>query len=315
MSTQAQGVNISEEARLWVIRAHDPPFEGWERLAEWLERDPTHLLHYENALDADEWAARLLADAPRPAADVTPLRARRRWFLGAGIAASLLAAVGGWIVFQRLDSGEIVTAPGERRTVQLADGSRVVLNGATVVKLDSEDPRHVELASGEALFDVRHDAGHPFVVMAGSVRLVDAGTVFNVVRDGASLDVAVGHGAVIFEPGPREIRLNAGEALHRSSPKAEPVLRRTNPQAVGGWQAGQLQYENASLDQIARDLGRNTGLEVRAGDGIERMRFTGTLTVTGAPEEVFARVGPLLGVTFAPEGAAWKMMPANGSRP
>ena len=99
MSTQAQGVNISEEARRWVIATHDPSFDGWEQLFEWLERDPAPLAAYEAALDADEWAAQLLADAPRPAADVIPLRARRRWFLGAGIAASLLAAVGGWIVF------------------------------------------------------------------------------------------------------------------------------------------------------------------------------------------------------------------------
>lgn len=311
----AQGANISEEARSWVIKAHDPPFDDWDRLAEWLERNPDHLGHYENALDDDDWAVELLRGKQQSHSPSVIAHPRRRWFLGAGIAASLLAAVGGWAVFNGLGSHQFETGPGEHRTVELADGSRIILNGATEVKLDAADPRYVELASGEALFDVKHDSSHPFVVMVGTTRLVDAGTVFNVVRDGASLDVAVGHGAVIFQPGANEILLNAGDALHQTSPQAKPMLRKTSPQAVGGWQSGQLQYEDAPLDQIARDLARNIGLEVRAGHGIEGIRFTGTLTVAGAPEEVFARVGPLLGVTFAPEGDAWKMMPANGSRP
>jgi transmembrane sensor len=331
MSTHTQGANISEEARQWVIETHDPSFDGWERLAEWLERDPTHLAAYEAALAADEWAAGLLAAAAAPPGEdraaghdhdpdrdhdnVVPLRPRRRWFLGAGLAASVLAAVGGWIVFDRMHGGEIVTAPGEHRTVQLADGSRIMLNGATRIRLDRGNPRHVDLAEGEALFEVRHDAANPFVVMAGPTRLLDAGTVFNVVRDRDMLDVAVSHGAVIYEPGPGEIRLNAGEALHRVAPNAAPVLRKAAPQAVGSWQSGQLQYEDATLDQIARDLGRNIGREVRVENGIEDTRFTGTLTVTGSPEDVFARVGPLLGVTFAPDGAGWKMMPVNGPRP
>ncbi|WP_204309887.1 FecR family protein, partial [Klebsiella michiganensis] len=70
------------------------------------------------------------------------------------------------------------TAAGERREVALTDGSKMILNGDTRVAMI--DARHAELIEGEALFEVRHDAAHPFIVKTGDVTLEDAGTVFNV---------------------------------------------------------------------------------------------------------------------------------------
>ena len=330
MNMQDQGANIREEARRWVIATRDPSFDGWDRMADWLEQDAAHLSAYEEALDLDAWAGDALTTIPFAAherghagdhADTdnvvvfTPPARSRRWFLGAGMAAVIVAALGAWAVVERMDSNTIMTQPGERRTLQLADGSSVILNGETTLRLDETNPRLVELAQGEALFEVRHDDSDPFVVMAGTTRLVDAGTIFNVQSEDGLVDVAVAHGAVIYEPGAREIRLDAGDALHRSAKDAQPVLRKANTETVGSWQSGVLQYDNIALDVVARDLERNTGLQVRPEAGIEKLRFTGTLTVAGTPQQVFARIGPLLGVRFAPDGSAWKMIPTNGSRP
>lgn len=308
----AQAAEIREEARLWVIRTHDPAFADWAELTEWLEGDPAHLAAYEAALDDDVWAAELLASAPCPA-PVSVTSPNRRWFLGAGIAASIVAVAAGWVAFDRGGGHEIITGPGEHRTVQLADGSRVILNGSTRITFDPDRPRRVALAAGEALFEVQHNARDPFVVTVGATRLVDAGTVFNVARDGGAVDVAVAHGAVIYQPGTGEIRLEAGDALYRSSQTAEPVLRKGSPQAIGSWQSGVLQYTNAPLDRIAWDLRRNLDVKIGTGPDAGKLRFTGSLAVDGPPEEVFARIGPLLGVNFMPDGAGWMMAPADGS--
>jgi transmembrane sensor len=224
----------------------------------------------------------------------------------------------GVVTFSMLDlSGpsEIVTGPGEHRTIPLADGSRIILNGETRIKFDPDEPRAVELAAGEALFEVKHDEHNPFVVVAGGTRLIDAGTVFNVISDEGSLDVAVSEGAVIYEPGRQEIRLAAGDALSRQNAQSRPVLRKASRQAVGGWQSGQLEYSDASLGQVARDLGRNLGRTIRPAAGAERLRFSGTLVVDGPAEEVLDRAGPLLGVDFAADGDDWRMTPANGAPP
>ncbi len=102
-----------------------------------------------------------------------------------------------------------------------------MLNGDTRISFDPDMPRQVTLAQGEALFDVKHDAKDPFVVVADGTRLVDIGTIFNVVRSGGALDVAVAEGAVDYEAGKQRIRLNQGDALSR--PTATPHRRCARP--------------------------------------------------------------------------------------
>ncbi|WBY08427.1 FecR domain-containing protein [Sphingomonas sp. 7/4-4] len=269
----AQHLELAEAARLWAIRVQDPAFADWEGFTEWLERDPAHLGAYETALADGTWGAELLASAP---VEVQP---RRNWWLPAGAAAAAaVAVVGGWAVLDRdAPAQQIATAAGEHRTIDLADGSKLALNGGTRVMIDPDTPRQVVLEQGEARFEVRHDASDPFVVLSGGTRLVDAGTVFNVVQDGDALEVAVAEGAVIYEPGPNEVRLAPGDTLKRAGKSAKPVIGTANPQAIGSWASGALQYDRPTLDQVARDLTRSIGRPVRTTGGTERLRFTGTL--------------------------------------
>jgi transmembrane sensor len=308
MAMSAQHLELAEAARRWVIRVQDPAFADWDGFTEWLERDPAHLDAYEAALADGAWGAELLASAPVEA------QPRRNWWLPAGTAAAAaIAVVGGWAVLDRdAPAQQIATAPGEHRTIDLADGSKLALNGGTRVTIDPDTPRHVVLEQGEARFEVRHDASDPFVVLSGGARLVDAGTIFNVARDGDALEVGVAEGAVIYEPGADEVRLAPGDTLRRSGKGAKPVLGRAKAQAIGSWASGELQYDEPSLDEVARDLTRSLGKPVRTTRGTERISFTGTLMLQGTPEEVLARAEPLLDVKFTATGEGWTMSPAHG---
>lgn len=307
----AQDMDIQEAARLWAIRVQQPAFDDWTGFTEWLERDPAHLAAYDTVLDDEAWAEALLSTAPAVKPEAQPVR--RWWLASSAAAAAVVAALGGWAVLDRdAPAQQIATAPGEHRTIELADGSRLALNGATRVTIDPDTPRHVVLEQGEARFDVRHDASDPFVVLSGGARLVDAGTVFNVVQDGDALEVSVAEGAVIYQPGPDEVRLAPGDTLKRPGRGAKPMLAKASPQAIGSWATGELYYDNPALDQVARDLTRSIGRPVRTAGGARRIRFTGTLVLRGTAEEVVARAGPLLGVTFVVDGEGWTMSPAHG---
>ncbi len=308
MAMSAQHLELEEAARLWAIRVQDPAFADWDGFTEWLERDPAHLDAYETALADGDWGAELLPPAPVEA------QPRRNWWLPAGAAAAAaVAVVGGWAVLDRdAPAQQIATAPGEHRTIDLADGSKLALNGGTRVTIDPDTPRQVVLEQGEARFEIRHDASDPFVVLSGGTRLVDAGTVFNVVQDGDAIEVAVAEGAVIYEPGPNEVRLAPGDTLKRTGRGAKPVIGTANPQTIGSWASGALQYDRPTLDQVARDLTRSIGRPVRTTGGTERLRFTGTLLLGGSPEEVLARAGPALEVKFVKNGEGWTMSPAHG---
>jgi transmembrane sensor len=316
MAMSAQDMEIEEAGRRWAIRVRDPAFADWDGFTQWLEGDPSHLEAYEAALADEAWAADLLASAPALVIEEqVAARPRRRWWPAAGAAvAAAVAAMGGWAVLDRdAPAQQIATAPGEHRTIDLADGSRMTLNGGTRVTIDPDTPRLVALEQGEARFEVHHDASNPFVVLSGGTKLVDAGTVFNVVQDGDAIEVAVSEGAVIFEPGANEVRLAPGDTLQRAGKGAKPVLGKASPQAIGSWASGELQYDNASFDQVARDLSRSLGRSIRPAAGSERLTVgSGTLVLRGSPDEVLARAGPLLGVKFVANGEGWTMSPAHG---
>ena len=79
--------------------------------------------------------------------------------------------------------------------------------------LDRENPRFAQLERGEALFTVIHDESRPFIVKTGGATLTDAGTAFNVVRNGDVTEVAVSEGLVIYDKGAEKVTLPVGHSL------------------------------------------------------------------------------------------------------
>jgi transmembrane sensor len=224
----------------------------------------------------------------------------------------VLAVVVGWtsLVPGSGMQAEYRTAAGERREVALTDGSKMILNGDTRVAMI--DARHAELIEGEALFEVRHDAAHPFIVKTGDVTLEDAGTVFNVVRDETGLRVSVAEGAVIYQPRADAVRLTPGDALSVAG-SGRPEVTRAAAADVGSWRGGQLVYRNATLERVAADLSRNLGIQVRAGKGTGDIPFTGTISTQGGPGAVIERIAALTGTRATRAGNGWMLDAIDGA--
>jgi len=317
---------LADAGRLWAVRVRDPAFADWDGFTAWLEADPAHNAAYEAALDEID-AADGLFDVPAgplpiAANDDDGVRPMPRWRVQAVAAcAAIVAMAGGWFALDRQAPArvEYATAMGERRTVVLDDGSRVILNGGTRLSLDAANPRDVAMAGGEAVFDVKHDASRPFVITtADGTRLVDIGTRFNVEsRDGA-LDVAVAEGAVMYQGGRSgggDIRLDAGEVLVRTGRGTPPVKRTVAVEEVGAWQAGQLYYADATLAEIAADLSRNIGVTVVTDTSIAARRFSGTIAIDGDAASVMARVGPVLDVGTRKQDRGWRLTRTDDATP
>jgi transmembrane sensor len=133
-------------------------------------------------------------------------RARRGWAGVAGLALVLSATAVTTLMLSRADrpaasSRYAVETTGQtKRTVYLADGSKIDLNRDTRLLLDRADPRFAMLDHGQAYFTIRHDPSAPFKVDIGGVKLEDVGTAFDVIHERGRLDVAVAEGGVIFQP-------------------------------------------------------------------------------------------------------------------
>ncbi|WP_166038185.1 FecR domain-containing protein [Sphingosinicella sp. YJ22] len=305
--------DIEAEAIGWVIRLRDAGADDWAAFTDWLEADPAHAAAYDEAALAElEWGglARPERAVPKPRPGARPFN--RRFFLGTGIAAALagIIALG---TLQTQGTYAVETAAGERRSVELADGSRVDLNGNSRILLDRGDPRVATLERGEALFTVVHNDADPFEVRTGDVLLRDMGTVFNVLRDGEMLDVAVAEGVVEYNPGRAAVTLRAGMALSRHSDAAPEVAQRS-PEAITGWRDGRLIYAATTIGTVAGDLARNLGVPVRAEPDVAQRPFTGVIRVDDGPETI-QRAAQLMGVNARPSNGGWTLMAGASETP
>lgn len=316
---------IGEAARLWALRVADPAFSDWEMLTAWLGANPDHLGAYERALDDEAWATELFASqvtspaviaagATVAGAPMTRGISRRRWLWQGAIAASVaaVAVAGAWQSFGPSSELHFETASGEHRTIALQDGSYVVMNGDTELRLSSLESRHVTMVRGEALFDVVHDENRPFIVDAGDTKLVDLGTVFNVVNQDGHFDVAVAEGVVEYQANQENIRLVAGEALVRKGKTALADRRSVPKSAIGTWRSGYLQYDGDVLSAVAGDLSRNIGRPVKVSSNIAQRRLYGTIMLDDSSEVVMGRAAALAGVDYARDGSGWLITSQDG---
>lgn len=296
---------IRDEALGWAVRAGDPEFAEWEAFMLWLEADPAHAAAYDEISAALADAAETVSLPQAPANDdasvAVPL-VRRRWFVG-GLAASL-ALVLGIGVWRATDSRYAVeTAPGEFRTVALADGGSVELSGDTRLLLDADDPRFARLEGGQALFSIRHDEANPFAVAVGEDRLVDAGTVFDVRFEGGGMQVAVAEGLVVFNPATQNVLVRPGHMLRRRAGSQDYALSEISPAQVGEWREGRLTFEGAPLSHVAAELSRMTGSRFAAAPSGART-FSGSILIDPVRKDPRS-LGALLGAQVRRQDGGW----------
>ncbi|WP_447595044.1 FecR family protein [Aquipseudomonas campi] len=200
---------------------------------------------------------------------------RRKQALGGGLSAVLLAA-GLWTLDPAWRSEDIRTVSGQRESLQLADGSQVVLNSATHVRVERRlRSRQIELLDGEATFTVEH-ADKPFIVRSQDVAVRDIGTVFNVRSDSRGVAVAVIEGAVEVstQESPAQ-RLNGGQQVLARAGRVGPV-EVADMGRVTAWQQGKLRFDGTPLREVLVDLQRYRQAPVRLADArLGNLRVSG----------------------------------------
>jgi transmembrane sensor len=275
------------------------------RVRRWLEQNPgeralierlNDLAVAESPADVDVEAAlqrvhARMGESRRPT--LTLQRGgSRSWRSAAGL---LLAAAAGVVLFvtlhQRPSASErqvaaqsYATTIGERKTVLLADSTRIVLGPASRLSVPATyaSARVVEL-HGDAYFDVRHDGARPFTVRVGDAVIEDIGTTFTVESDaGDTTAVSVLSGSVrirpVTSPPNGGAVLTAGDRGAVSNDGAVRAYPRAGGADDAAWVSGRLVFRDASFARVAAELRRWYGIELRAADAsLLRRHVTTTL--------------------------------------
>jgi transmembrane sensor len=254
---------IRVQAALWVTELHGPDRnpELEERVRRWIAEDPRHAAAFELATEAWQRSGDLPAYLPKR----TRPKASGKALAGMAILCAAIISA-----FYFLRDATLVTGPGEQRTVELKDGTQVLLNANSRVIVQYDDRvRKLTLARGEVLFNVIKHQPRPFVVVIGDQKVIAMGTSFMVRREeptGSAFAVTLVEGRVAIEPIswpdvlPSEAAtglkmLNPGERLRFADDATE---KRDSPsiERVTAWQRGQLIFDDTSLSEAAAEFNR-----------------------------------------------------------
>lgn len=282
---------IDAEAALWCVRLHAGTDETKAAFGRWISASPEHVTAYARAHEV--WSAlgpaiELPADAethaPQPPAANNNIDRRGFIRLAALAAAVALAVLTGSYVLLAPKTWQ--TARGEQRTIALSDGTRVILNTDTRLRLRyTSGYRRIELAHGEALFKVAHDAERPFIVMAGNEQIRALGTEFVVRRNSDDTEVTLLSGRVEVsdrENKSRTITLSPGERL-RQDAQGAPQLDTPRIEVVTAWRHGKLILENTLVTEAIAEMNRYSAkplvLRPEAAQSLTGMRLNGVFHV------------------------------------
>jgi transmembrane sensor len=277
-----------QHAARWYARlqAFDCTPAEREAFARWCAADPANAAAYAAARDLSARLTRLASTDPRlramadkalaggPVAGTALARVRRGFGVAAALAASVVAVFGASMLLHappEPDASESlarIATEDETRVLTLEDGTLVHVDVATVVEVRfTAGEREVLLQHGRAVFDVAHDAGRPFVVVAGSERVTAIGTRFQVTRTSAETVVTLAEGVVTVsgDAEARTERLAPGDELSIASGDAW-IMRTVDPRVATSWSHGRLVFRGTRLADALQQVNRYAATKVRLGD-------------------------------------------------
>jgi transmembrane sensor len=237
----------------------------------------------------------------RRAAREFPLQDRRRkWVPGQLAAALVMLMVGGGLAATILLRRQPVpaalriatTAPAERATFRLPDGTQVMLGVASIIKypVAFPDDRREVLLVGEAYFDVVHEHDRGFIVRAGDLIAKDVGTQFTVraYADDPDARVVVRQGKVAIRAAAAEERseriVGPGQ-LGRLGDHQVPTVEQADTAGYFAWTEGRLVLDAVPLKEALPQLGRWFDLEFRLADTtLGSVPLSATLRTSPTPE-------------------------------
>jgi len=277
---------IARQAAQWLMRLHpaaEPDDAERRACLAWRASDPRHELAWQRAGQIDAQFGVIPTELGRAALGRTPVRQRRQAV--AKLAVLIAAAPAGMLAYQQLPvaawQAAHRTATGERRGVQLADGSRVQMNTGTAFDVDYDDAwRLLLLHEGELLVETARDPRakpRAFSVQTADGRVGALGTRFCVRCGDGWSEVAVFDGAVEVAAGrdPAARRtVNAGEQLRFSAAgleATEPLLAHR-----ADWVDGILHADDQPLAAFSAELARHRRGWLRCDPAVAALRISGS---------------------------------------
>jgi transmembrane sensor len=193
----------------------------------------------------------------------------------------------------------------------LADGSKVWLNAASTLKYPTAfvgNERKVEV-TGEAYFEVSHDAAKPFIVTKGETSVQVLGTHFNVngYDDERALNVTLLEGSVKVSKGNENVLIAPGQQAAITDSRLT-IHNNIDLDEVMAWKNGLFSYKGADIETIMRQVSRWYDVDVVFGKSISE-KFYAQVSRNTDVSNLLKMLEATRAVHFVIEGRTIKVMP------
>lgn len=296
---------VHEQAANWQARLSAGNVSATEsqNFKRWLQ-EPENELAYSQCLLVLEMTESLKADEDilreRQTLSGTTVSesANDRWYHQpkrlVQIAAALILAIGVSVAVDYSSYQRYNTGIGEQRLVRLEDGSSILLNTDTQLKVKyTSRNRVITLAHGEAYFTVAKDRNRPFEVHAGSSIARALGTQFSVALlpqsvDSKEVSVAVTEGVVEVEADTTAhknsviAQLGIGDAINFSDTTLpqKPEISSADIARIDAWQQRKIYFNADTLADAISEYNRYSQVKFHIIDQeLGNERITGLFNV------------------------------------
>jgi len=202
-----------------------------------------------------------------------------------GIAAAvvlLIVALLGYTEIQpaeevTIQSVQISTEFGQRKTIRLPDGSLVKLNIGSALEFPEkfDGPTRTVKLTGEGYFEVAENKDKPFIIQSGGLFTEVLGTSFNLCAyaemDSITVSVVTGRVKISNESGLHQVLSPADMGIY--SKQTQSIHKSKYDEDDLAWYSGTLIIENKPLPEVFRQLERWYGVEFEMA---ENMSLDGT---------------------------------------
>jgi transmembrane sensor len=182
----------------------------------------------------------------------------------------------------KVEYNTLSTPKGGKYIVELPDGSKIWLNALSSLRYPtafSENERKVEL-TGEAYFEIAKYKNTSFKVMVNNTEVEVLGTHFNIMAysNEAFLKTTLLEGAVKINNGKETISLTPGQQAQVNNANGRlTLLPKANTQEAVAWKNDQFYFENASVQDVMKQLERWYDIDVYYDGQIPEKTFTGKI--------------------------------------
>lgn len=260
-----------------------------------------------------EEAVRVTQEAPEP-------KSNSWWKL---VAAAMIAFAAGAALYyygfyHRLGSDQPVAIADQayetphtitgKKYISLPDGSKVTLNEGSTLTYDETlgtDTRNVVL-SGEAFFDIYHDASRPFMVHTGKFTTTVLGTQFNVraYEQDYEITVTVKEGKVKVDDDQNQYgTLTPNEKIAVNTTTRDFVKATVNAEAELSWKREFVILDGVTLEEASKILENKYKVKISlANEKLRRCKITSTFLNNEKLEDVLAVVTTAVNATYELNG-------------